>query len=103
MVDVVNRNTIEEDEVLVGPAAPYIKATCAFGAALHTRHQLKGFDEVGLSQKHGDLCGFLRIQLYAAHLRAAQIGDGSLTLNNYFVEGNDRLQSDVDNRVLAQI
>ena len=71
MVDVVHRHAVQQEEVLVWPAAAHIHARHAFRTALHARHQLHHFDDVGLAKDDGH-----RFDLLHGYLDAA--GDGTL-------------------------
>ena len=83
VADVVERHTVEQEEVLVGAATTHIHAAVAFAAALHTGHQLQGFDDVGFAEEHRHRLDYLDGHLHSAHLRRPHVtralgGDGHL-------------------------
>ena len=50
VVCVVNWNSVQHNQVLVGTSPSHIHASKTFHAGLHTRHQLNGLQQVGFSQ-----------------------------------------------------
>lgn len=50
VVCVVNWNSVQHNQVLVGTSPSHIHACKTFHAGLHTRHQLNGLQQVGFSQ-----------------------------------------------------
>ena len=50
VVCVVNWNSVQHNQVLVGTSPSHIHACKTFHTGLHTRHQLNGLQQVGFSQ-----------------------------------------------------
>ena len=74
VLGVVERDAVEQQQVLFGTAASHIDAAESFGAALHSRHQLNRLQHVVLAEQHRGMLNHLHRQLDGAHLRALDAG-----------------------------
>ena len=69
MGGVVNRHSVEEDEVLVRSATPHIQATAAFGTGLNAGHELQCFKNVDLASQGGKRFDLVYRYADPTHLR----------------------------------
>ena len=102
VVDIVDRHTVEEQQVLVGTAATHIHACRGFRAVLHTWQQLDGFQHVGFAKQSRDAFNLLHGQLYHTHLGAAGTHRGTGGLHNHFIELNVGGEGEVHGEVFLQ-
>ena len=54
VADVIQRNSIQDDEVFVRPTTPHIQSRRPLRATLHAREQLNGFQHIHLATQGGD-------------------------------------------------
>ena len=77
VIDIINRDAVEQQQVLIGSAATYIKAGRAFRTGLHARQQLDGLDYVHLAGQRRHMLDLVYGNLDGAHLRSADAQFGS--------------------------
>ena len=68
MVDVVERDAVEEEEVLVRAASAHVHAAGAFVTGLYAGEELDGFNDVGFAKEDGD--GF---ELFNGHFEGTHL------------------------------
>src|SRR5690554_3762019 len=65
--DVIHRNIVEQDEVLVGSATPYVKAAETFASSLNAGQHLNVLYQIGFPQQGWGLADFLHRYEGRAH------------------------------------
>ena len=72
VLSIVDGNPIQQEQVLIWPAAAHINAGKAFQPALHPRKQLDGFDDIRFSEERRSR--FYNLQ---GHLDGTHLGGGN--------------------------
>ena len=85
MVGIIDRYSVKQEKILVGPAAPHIDPAGSFSSGLNTWHQLYGFYNIGLTHKHGNGLDFFYRDGDRAHLDILHHILGPVGGDHYFI------------------
>ena len=86
MVDVIDRDAVEEQQVLVRAAATDIQSGATFGAILHAGEQLQCFQHIGFAEEGGDALDLLYGEFHDAHLGRAGVDGARSGLDDDFLQ-----------------
>ena len=68
VVHVIDRNTVQKQKVLIGVTSSYIEACGCLGTGLYAGQQLKGLENIGLTEHGGNGFDLLDGNIHGTHL-----------------------------------
>ena len=102
MVHVVDGNSVQQDQVFVGATAADVKSCESFVSALYARHQLDGFQDIGLAEEHRRV-----LDLVQRDVNGAQVGglDAGVLLRHHhrLFQGGRWRKDDVDGGIPLEV